>query len=80
MFQDKNTNSQQSQQVLTVSNYDVNQLELTDEELLHVVGGATLPELEVLPLPEVGALRQRLLELGIDVEEIEQFVRDLFGW
>lgn len=72
MFQDKNTNSQQSQQVLTVSNYDANQLELTDEELLQVVGGATLPEVE--------ALRQRLLELGIDVEAIEQFVRDLFGW
>lgn len=72
MFQAKNTNSQQSQQLLTASNYDANQLELTDEELLQVVGGATLPEVE--------ALRQRLLELGIDVEEIEQFVRDLFGW
>ncbi|QSJ18625.1 hypothetical protein JYQ62_07605 [Nostoc sp. UHCC 0702] len=72
MFQEKNTNTQQSQQVLTASNYDANQLELTDEELLQVVGGATLPQVE--------ALRARLLELGIDVEAIEQFVRDLFGW
>ena len=72
MFQDENTNIQQSQQVITASNYDTNQLELTDEELLHVVGGVALPEVE--------DLRQRLLELGIDVEAIEQFVRDLFGW
>ncbi|MGF1987739.1 MAG: bacteriocin [Nostoc sp. ZfuVER08] len=44
--------------------------ELSNEELQQIVGG----------LPEVPLLRQRLLELNIDVEAIEQFVRDLFGW
>lgn len=44
--------------------------ELSNEELRQVVGG----------LPEVEQLRQRLKDLGIDVEEIEVFVRDLFGW
>ncbi|MBD2516569.1 bacteriocin [Nostoc sp. FACHB-973] len=44
--------------------------ELSNEELQQIVGG----------LPEIPLLRQSLLELNIDVEAIEQFVRDLFGW
>ncbi len=43
--------------------------ELSNEELQQVVGG--LSEVEQLP--------QTLGRLGIDVEAIEQFVRDLFG-
>lgn len=44
--------------------------ELSNEELQQVVGG----------LSEIEGLRKRLLELNIDVEAVEQFVRDLFGW
>ncbi|KAB8331685.1 bacteriocin [Scytonema tolypothrichoides VB-61278] len=43
--------------------------ELSNEELQQVVGGSS----------EIDNLRQRLKDLGIDVEAIEQFVRDLFG-
>ena len=31
-------------------------------------------------LPPIEELRRRLRELGYDIEAIEQFVRDLFGW